>query len=146
MVVVAQFYKMRKFIRSNSRSREVVGSSPATDFYFLEMFSNIYIILYILFLYFCKYFKYDKIWFPNLWQTEVTMKNYRENGAYPIARSLVQSPLRVFISWNMLYLLGKYTNIYKYKHYWTTAQQVGPLSGLYSFFLIIFLGQKSSWF
>ena len=47
-----------------------------------------------------------------------------EELAYPIAISLVQSPLRD----DMLYLLGKYTNIYKQKHYWTAAQQVGPLT------------------
>ena len=115
-----------QWIKRWTGNREVVGSSPTAGIFFLLekcCFCNIYIVLYILFAYFLKY---NKIWVPNLWQTEMTMKNYGENGAYPIVRPLVQSPLRDFFSWKMLYLLGKYTNIYKHKHYFWYSNIVEP--------------------
>ena len=90
---------MAQWVKRSTGPREVVCSISTTGFFFPFWkccFSNIYIVLYILFVHFCKNLKYDKFWIPNHWQTEVTMKNYRENGAYPIARSLVQSPLREY--------------------------------------------------
>ena len=83
---------LAQWIKRWTGNREVMGSSPTAGIFFLLekcCFCNIYIVLYILFVYFCKNLKYDKIWVPNLWQTEMTMKNCRENRAYPIVKSLV---------------------------------------------------------
>ena len=54
----------------------------------------------------------------------MTLKNYGGKRSLADREAASSIPTVDFFSWKMLYLLGKYTNIYKHKHYFWYSNMV----------------------